>query len=385
MRSVPAMPDLARAATSAARSRGLHQQPALSQEQLPGVGQQHRAAGAGQQRRPELAFQLQDGLAQRRLGHVEPLRRAAEVQFFGDRNEVPGLPYFDHAIESSFVLQQYATQTFTISIRGLSTGSMTSQASLLERFAALDSAAVSDALDALGLPPGQAGFLPVWGTPKIAGFAVTVQLEPYVPGPSGAHIGATAVADANSSNVIVVANDGPHRRVLLGRAPQPGRVPQRRPRRRRRRRLPRRPRGPRDRLPGLRQGRIPATARGRLQQRSTGEPVQLGGVTVTPGDLVLADETGVVVVPSSHLDEVLERAQGVAAREQAIAADLRAGVALPEAMRDARLAGTTRGALMNTTTEATVIERLSALAHRLHLRRDGLPRPPRHAPRPRPV
>ncbi|UVJ38969.1 RraA family protein [Arthrobacter sp. CJ23] len=92
-------------------------------------------------------------------------------------------------------------------------------------------------------------------------------------------------------------------------------------------------------FPVFAKGRIPATARGRLQQRSTGEPVQLGGVTVTPGDLVLADETGVVVVPGSRLEEVLEHAQGVAAREQAIAAELRAGVALHEAMRDARLAG----------------------------------------------
>jgi regulator of RNase E activity RraA len=218
---------------------------------------------------------------------------------------------------------------------------MTSQKTLLEHYTALDSAAVSDALDALDLPPGQAGFLPVWGTPKIVGFAVTVQLEPYIPGPSGAHIGATAVADANSSNVIVVANEGRTDVSCWGGLLSLGAS-----------------------LNGVRgvvadgacrdvheareigfpvfaKGRIPATARGRLQQRSTGEPVQLGGVTVTPGDLVLADETGVVVVPSSHLDEVLERAQGVAAREQAIAADLRAGVALHEAMRDARLAGIT--------------------------------------------
>ncbi|SDX49331.1 Regulator of RNase E activity RraA [Arthrobacter sp. cf158] len=218
---------------------------------------------------------------------------------------------------------------------------MTSQTTLLEHYSALDSAAVSDALDALGLPPGQAGFLPVWGTPKIVGFAVTVQLEPYVPGPSGAHIGATAVSAANDTNVIVVANDGRTDVSCWGGLLSLGAA-----------------------LNGVRgvvadgasrdvhearemgfpvfaKGRIPATARGRLQQRSTGEPVQLGEVTVTPGDLVLADETGVVVVPATHIDEVLERAQGVVAREQAIAADLRAGVALHEAMRDARLAGTT--------------------------------------------
>ena len=62
---------------------------------------------------------------------------------------------------------------------------------------------------------------------------------------------------------------------------------------------------------------------------------------MTPGDLIFADETGVVVVPQAHIGEVLEIATAVAGREQAIAADLRAGVPLHEAMRDARLAGTT--------------------------------------------
>lgn len=215
------------------------------------------------------------------------------------------------------------------------------KASLLAGFEGLDSAAVSDALDALGLAPGQAGFLPVWGHPRIVGFAVTVQLEPYVPGPSGAHIGATAVAGASNTDVMVVANDGRTDVSCWGGLLSLGAS-----------------------LKGVRgvvadgacrdvnearelgfpvfaKGRIPATARGRLQQRSAGEPVSLGAVTVTPGDMVVADETGVVVVPQAHIREVLEIATAVAGREQAIAADLRVGVPLHEAMRDARLAGTT--------------------------------------------
>lgn len=215
------------------------------------------------------------------------------------------------------------------------------EASLLTDYEALDSAAVSDALDALGLAPGQAGFLPVWGHPKIVGFAVTVQLEPYAPGPSGAHIGATAVAGATSTDIIVVANDGRTDVSCWGGLLSLGAT-----------------------LKGVRgvvadgscrdvnearelgfsvfaKGRIPATARGRLQQRSTGEPVRLGNVTVAPGDLIFADETGVVAVPRIRVEEVLEKAQAIAGGEQAIAADLRSGIPLYEAMRDARLAGTT--------------------------------------------
>jgi regulator of RNase E activity RraA len=81
------------------------------------------------------------------------------------------------------------------------------------------------------------------------------------------------------------------------------------------------------------------TARGRLQQKSVGAAVALGQVTVEPGDVVMADEGGVVVVPRGRTLEVLRAAQRLSAREAKIEADVRAGVPLPQAMRDARLAG----------------------------------------------
>jgi regulator of RNase E activity RraA len=82
------------------------------------------------------------------------------------------------------------------------------------------------------------------------------------------------------------------------------------------------------------------TARGRLRQKSAGEPILVGDVTVRPGDVVMADEGGVVVVPRERAAEVLDAAQRLAGRETAIEAEVRAGVPLPQAMRDARLAGT---------------------------------------------
>lgn len=48
---------------------------------------------------------------------------------------------------------------------------------MLDRFAALDTATVSDALEGCGLPPGQGGLRPMWGRPKLVGFAATVELE----------------------------------------------------------------------------------------------------------------------------------------------------------------------------------------------------------------
>ena len=82
-----------------------------------------------------------------------------------------------------------------------------SVAELLVGFAALDSCAVSDALDALGLPAGVGGLRPMWGVPHIVGLAVTVQVEPYEPGPAGPHLGASAVAGAGPRDVMLVAND----------------------------------------------------------------------------------------------------------------------------------------------------------------------------------
>lgn len=216
---------------------------------------------------------------------------------------------------------------------------MTAETSLLAQFTALDTATVSDALDNLGLPPGQGGIRPMWGTPKVAGFARTVALEPLTGEHGGAHVLTTTIADSGPADVIVVAVGGRTdvsswggivsvgaavrgvRGVLtdgacrdVGQARELG-------------------------FPVYARAQVPVTARGRLRERSSGEPVVVGGVTVTPGDVVLADEGGVVFVPRERAADVLEAARAVAEREAAIEAEVRAGVSLPRAMRDARLAG----------------------------------------------
>ncbi|BCJ40664.1 4-carboxy-4-hydroxy-2-oxoadipate aldolase [Actinoplanes ianthinogenes] len=48
-----------------------------------------------------------------------------------------------------------------------------------------------------------------------------------------------------------------------------------------------------------------------------GEPVVCGGVTVRPGDIVVADEEGVVVVPGDRQAPVLEAARAKLAKESA--------------------------------------------------------------------
>lgn len=92
-------------------------------------------------------------------------------------------------------------------------------------------------------------------------------------------------------------------------------------------------------LPVYSRGGSPLTARGRLQQRSAAEPATIATRTVHQGDIVLHDATGLVVIPSARIVDVLAEAEAIVARENAIAAEVRAGRPLPETMRDARLAG----------------------------------------------
>ena len=217
---------------------------------------------------------------------------------------------------------------------------MTADAALLAQFAALDTAAVSDALDGCGLAPGQGGLRPMWDSPRVAGFAVTAELEPSSGEHRGAHIMTEAVEQAGAHDILVIANGGRVDVSSWGGILSIGATV-------------RSVRGVvtdgacRDveqaRSLGFAvfaRGQVPVTARGRLQQKSTGEPVQVGDVTVHPGDVVLADGGGVVVVPRSRAVEVLQAARAIADREARIEAEVRAGVPLPEAMRDARLAGT---------------------------------------------
>jgi regulator of RNase E activity RraA len=59
----------------------------------------------------------------------------------------------------------------------------------------------------------------------------------------------------------------------------------------------------------------PATAVGRWASVANNIPVQCGGVTITPGDIIVASEDGVVSVPKDRAGEVLKRAQEIDERE----------------------------------------------------------------------
>lgn len=71
---------------------------------------------------------------------------------------------------------------------------------------------------------------------------------------------------------------------------------------------------------------IVLTARGRTIEQSTNELIEIGGVQVRPGDVIMGNKSGVVIIPHERLDDVLKVAEALADKEQQMIADLKAGV-----------------------------------------------------------
>ena len=59
----------------------------------------------------------------------------------------------------------------------------------------------------------------------------------------------------------------------------------------------------------------PATAVGRYATVARNVPVECAGVTVRPGDIIVANEDGVVVVPHEDADAILKKCQEIDTRE----------------------------------------------------------------------
>lgn len=76
----------------------------------------------------------------------------------------------------------------------------------------------------------------------------------------------------------------------------------------------------------------PITGKWRVETVAVNKPVTICGVTVNPGDIVLADETGVCFVPRERAAEVLARAVSNAAAEKLRDDRIASGVPIAELM-----------------------------------------------------
>ncbi len=185
---------------------------------------------------------------------------------------------------------------------------------------------IADALDALGLKGATCGIRPLWEkAPKITGEAVTVKLISAGQTKGKTHLGVMAIEAAKKGDIIVIDNSGRTdtscwggilangaKMKGVGGIVVDGTV--------------------RDLddiidadLPAYARGTVVATARGRIMEESTNKMIQFNGIQVRPGDIVLADKSGVVFIPQEKIDEVLAKAEDFYEKEEAMVAEIRAG------------------------------------------------------------
>jgi regulator of RNase E activity RraA len=200
------------------------------------------------------------------------------------------------------------------------------------RLQKLDSCAVSDALDKLGLKGSVTGIRRYTTDRRIAGQVLTVKLDRAEGRTSTRHLCTAAIEAAKPGDIIVVeqstgldaASWGGN--LAIGAKVQGvvGVIVE----------------GPardiddcaREDFSVFARSHTARTARGRIVEVSTGEPIVVGDVTVTPGDYVVADGSAVVFVAQREIARVLETAEAILAREDAMAQDLRAGKPISQVM-----------------------------------------------------
>lgn len=85
--------------------------------------------------------------------------------------------------------------------------------------------------------------------------------------------------------------------------------------------------------PTFASGSIPAGSGGILTLGAINQPLTCGGIVVHPGDFVLGDANGVVVLPAGMEVEILEAAAEVEAGDKEAMQRIRAGAGLLETMK----------------------------------------------------
>lgn len=203
---------------------------------------------------------------------------------------------------------------------------------LIARLSKLDTCAVSDALDRLGIKGATVGIRPLWPCSRIVGRVVTVKVKPAGLERSRVHLCTPAIEAAKPGDVIVVDSGGRQDVSAWGGLLS----------------LASKAKGLsgvvidgacRDidesqnaGFPVYGRAVVPVTARGRIMQESFNQEVQFAGVQVHPGDLVIADGSGVVFLPRAKENEVIAEAEAIAAHEAKMAEAIRSGRTVVEVM-----------------------------------------------------
>lgn len=88
-------------------------------------------------------------------------------------------------------------------------------------------------------------------------------------------------------------------------------------------------------LPVFCRGGCPTKSAPSLQTVAVDVPVRICGVQVRPGDVIVGDETGVVVFPAASAEEILAEAQRIQRTEERIEKYIREGLSVAEGRKRA--------------------------------------------------
>lgn len=189
---------------------------------------------------------------------------------------------------------------------------------------------LSDALDKIGIRGAVIGIRPLFGMPKVVGSAVTIKITAAGLIRSKHHLGIEAIASSKKGDVIAIDNRGDIQNncwgeILTCAAKMKGVA------------------GviidgaARDvdaceemGFPIFARGIVPITARGRVMQEDFNCLIRLGDVQVRPGDILVGDINGVVVIPPEKIEEVLIEAEMIMEKEENIKKDILLGLDIME-------------------------------------------------------
>jgi regulator of RNase E activity RraA len=205
-------------------------------------------------------------------------------------------------------------------------------ADLLGRLRVMSTSTLSDALDKLGLPGAVPGIQPFDTSFRLCGPAFTGQYEPV--DENGGTVG-DFIDDVAPGEVVVLNNEGRLDCTVWGDIMT----------------FVASTRGIagtiiegvcRDVAPSLQlkypvftRGRNMQTGKNRVRLAGTGIPIKLGAVTVRPGDVVVGDADGVVVLAASEAERVLTVAEAIESAEEMIRAGVAGGARLDVARAQA--------------------------------------------------
>jgi 4-hydroxy-4-methyl-2-oxoglutarate aldolase len=199
---------------------------------------------------------------------------------------------------------------------------------IVKQFKAFSTATLSDALDKFGIAGGCQGITPVVAGVKMVGTAYTIR---YVPvgvqkGTVGDYIddvlaGDVVVLDNNGRTDCTVWGDiltvtakvkGISGTVIDGVCRDIPTILE-------------------EKYPVFSRGKFMMTGKDRVTVETILVPVSIGKVQVRPGDILVGDDSGVVVVPQEMAEKVLEAAKTIEEAEHFIVGAVRGGLSLKDA------------------------------------------------------